>query len=383
MNKNLRKYYIWKFFSLNVFITPIYVIYLREIGLSYLEISTLHIIRDWTMILLEIPSGILSDHIKRKHVLILSAPCLILGMLLFILYPRFEFIAIGFALWGAAISLVSGTAEAYAYENVENKEEYTNVASNSELIRRVSGIFTKATGPILYSLSQIIPFIGSAVMGVVAFFTSMSLKEDKKKTERKERKYFENSFNQIKSKKVILPIVAYAVSLSILSTMFLFQQNLLVDLGVEPIYLSIIYGLFFGAGSLGSYIARHLNKNFSYEYISGAIALTAMISIIIMVTSSNIILVIGTMVCQSLIHGLLFPTQSIYINQHIENENRSGLLSFQSLVLSIFRSAMTLVVGIIADLKGLQAGLLSVCIFSLLLIIGWVIKYTKTKPVAS
>lgn len=383
MKNNLRKFYIWKFFSLNVFITPIYVLYLREIGLSYLQIATLHIIRDWTMILLEIPSGILSDHMKRKHVLMISAPCLFLGMMLFILYPKYEFIAIGFALWGAAISLVSGTAEAYAYENVENKEDYTNVASNSELIRRVSGIFTKVSGPILYSINQIIPFIGSAIMGVVAFFTSMSLKEEQKKIERKERKYFKNSFSQIKSKKVILPIVAYAVSLTVLSTIFLFQQTLLVDLGLEPIYLSVIYGLFFAAGSLGSYIARHLNKKFSYEYISGAIALCALISIIVMATSSSIVLVISTMVFQSIIHGILFPTQSIYINQHIKNENRSGLLSFQSLVLSIFRSIMTLVVGAIADLKGLQAGLLSVCIFSLLLIIGWVIKYSKTKPVAS
>ena len=103
MKKNLCRFYIWQFFSLNVFISPIYIIYLREIGLTYLQISALHIIRDWTIILLEVPSGILSDHIKRKHVLMISAPCLFLGMLLFFIHPKFELIAAGFALWGAAI----------------------------------------------------------------------------------------------------------------------------------------------------------------------------------------------------------------------------------------------------------------------------------------
>jgi len=247
----------------------------------------------------------------------------------------------------------------------------------------VAGIFTKVSGPILYSLNQILPFIGSALMGVGAFFTASSLKEERKKIEHIKRKYFKNSLKQIKSKSVILPIVAYAISLAVLSTIFMFQQNVLVNLGVEPIYLSIIYGLFFASGSLGSYMARHLNRKFSYEYISCAISLSALISIIVMVTSSNVVLVIGTMMFQSVIHGVLFPTQSIYINAHINNENRSGLLSFQSLVLSIFKSGITLVVGIIADLKGLQVGLLSVCIFSLILIVGWTIRYTKAKSSVS
>ncbi len=377
MSKNIRNFYMWKFFSLNVFITPIYVLYLRELGFSYLEISSLHIYRDLTIILMELPSGILADVTRRKNVLMLSAPCLFIAMLSFVIYPTYITISIGFIFWGFAISLASGTGEAFIYENIEDKEQYPKVISNTDVIRRVGGIFTKMTGSILFSIQSAFPFICSAFMAVGSFISAATLSEKSPNKSTERENYFKVLIKNLDSIKLIISILTYALTLAIINTVFLYQQSILYDLGVPVIYFGFIYALFFLAGSFGSYFVRHLEKSISYVNTNLVVSIFLIISIVFMCLSKSLIVVISAMATQSFLHGVLFPLQSIYVNNRISNDNRSGILSLQSLIQSIFKAIILFIVGILADMHSLALSLLSISVIGVILVFIRIIESIK------
>lgn len=384
MNHNIRKFYLWKFFSLNVFITPIYVIYFRSIGLSFVQIAALHLVRDIAIIVLEVPSGILADFVKRKTVLVLSAPCLMASMLLLAFSKNYVVFIIAFILWALAIALASGTSDAFAYEQIEDPRKIPVVTSNIDMIRRIGGILTKMGGPMLYVVNTGLPFIGSAIMGMFSFVMALSFKEKVRPVEKRHTKhtYLKNLKVQFLTKEIMNPLLSYAMFLGLLTTVFMYQSVKLESIGVTTTYLSVIYGAFFVVGAFGSYIARYINVWLKYEALSIVLYAIAVISIVIMGLSGNWGIVLLAMLGQSLIHGILFPSQGMHINQYIHDGNRSGILSLQSLIRGCFSSFITMFAGFIADGAGLNAAIVATALFPLVGIVFWTSIVVKRKKEA-
>ncbi len=87
-------------------------------GLTPTEISTLFIIWSATAFLLEIPSGALADVFSRRKLLMLGPALTGLGYAAWITVPSYAAFALGFILWGAGSALISGTYEAFVYDEL-------------------------------------------------------------------------------------------------------------------------------------------------------------------------------------------------------------------------------------------------------------------------
>jgi MFS family permease len=98
-------------------------------GLSSTEISTLFIIWSATAFLLEIPSGALADVFSRRKLLMLGPALTGLGYAAWITVPSYGAFALGFILWGAGSALISGTYEAFVYDELAARGTTSKYAS--------------------------------------------------------------------------------------------------------------------------------------------------------------------------------------------------------------------------------------------------------------
>ncbi|MGC4937007.1 MFS transporter [Kribbella sp. DT2] len=97
---------------------PLYQLLFEDHGLTPTEISTLFIIWSATAFLLEIPSGALADVFSRRKLLMLGPALTGLGYAAWITVPSYAAFALGFILWGAGSALISGTYEAFVYDEL-------------------------------------------------------------------------------------------------------------------------------------------------------------------------------------------------------------------------------------------------------------------------
>jgi MFS family permease len=89
-----------------------------DTGLSSAQISLLFIIWSATGFLSEVPSGALADRFSRRGAMVVAGVSQAIGFAFWILLPGFTGFAIGFVLWGAGGSLVTGALEALLYDGL-------------------------------------------------------------------------------------------------------------------------------------------------------------------------------------------------------------------------------------------------------------------------
>lgn len=93
-------------------------IFFQENGLNIIQIALLTIVFSVTMILLEVPSGALSDRWVRKHVLSLSIASSIVTLLLFVAGDTFIQFAVGMFFAALAFVLNSGTNTSLLFDSL-------------------------------------------------------------------------------------------------------------------------------------------------------------------------------------------------------------------------------------------------------------------------
>jgi predicted MFS family arabinose efflux permease len=97
---------------------PLYQLLFTDHGLSAAQISTLFVIWSATGFVFEVPSGAWADSYSRRKLLVLGALLSAVGYAAWIVLPTFAGFALGFVLWGISSALISGTYEAFVYDEL-------------------------------------------------------------------------------------------------------------------------------------------------------------------------------------------------------------------------------------------------------------------------
>lgn len=114
---------IWKLKALEacnggLIAIPIIVYFLQDAGLSLKEVFLLEAAFSLVIVILEIPTGYLSDRWGRKHTLIAGSFFLFLGFFIFTMSRTFEGFLVGEILMAIGRSLDSGSMDALAYDSL-------------------------------------------------------------------------------------------------------------------------------------------------------------------------------------------------------------------------------------------------------------------------
>ncbi|MQA15209.1 MAG: MFS transporter [Pseudonocardiaceae bacterium] len=97
---------------------PVYALLFADTGLDATAIASLFVLWSLVSLVAEVPSGALADRIPRRHLLLTAALVRATGFALWVTLPGYPAFAVGFALWGAASALRSGTLEALVYDEL-------------------------------------------------------------------------------------------------------------------------------------------------------------------------------------------------------------------------------------------------------------------------
>jgi len=207
-NKNTKLFALFRVFFNCRFYYPIYLVMFLDFGLTISEFATLNLIWAVAIILLEVPSGALADHIGRKRLVILSAILMIGEISVLIFTPIgssivFWMFVINRILSGAAEAAASGADEALAYDSIpiqDRESVWKKTMKRVMIMMSVGFVISSIIGALVYS-TDFINFIASAlnleteftkeqtvkfplylnfVSALIVFFIACKFKEDHK-----------------------------------------------------------------------------------------------------------------------------------------------------------------------------------------------------------
>ena len=156
IHSNIKKLYAFSFLQMSLFPMAIITLFWKDqIGLSLTEILLLQGIFSIAMVIMEYPSGYLSDRIGYRAALNLASLLGIIGWGLYTIADSFTQVLIAEIILGFSISFISGSDSALLYESLKDSEEeqhYSDDGTDSNSTQR-----PQSTSPCLEQLIGICP----------------------------------------------------------------------------------------------------------------------------------------------------------------------------------------------------------------------------------
>jgi MFS family permease len=149
--RNISLFRLFNALILFVPYTPVAIIYFARVSGSYALAATVVATTAITSAVLELPTGVLADHIGKRQVLRLGAGATVLSVIRYAVASSYVLLFLGALLSGLALALFSGNNEALFYESVRK--------------HRGAAAYQRALGD-LHSLGQV-------SLGVAAIFGAM------------------------------------------------------------------------------------------------------------------------------------------------------------------------------------------------------------------
>jgi MFS family permease len=249
---------------------PVYALLFTDAGLSTGQVSSLFIIWSATHVLLEVPSGAWADTVPRRRLLVLGAALYTGCFALWTAVPTYAAFAGGFVLWGLSGSLVSGTYEAYVYDQLHARgatASYRRVIAAGETSALVLNLVaTAAAAPIVAVWGLVGAGWASVLVCVAATGLALTLPPDASRShgDADEEPAAAGYVAMLRAglAESLHPRVARAVLLAALVPAFLaFDEYfglLAVDVGASLTWVPLLVALTVAAQAMGAALAPRL-----------------------------------------------------------------------------------------------------------------------------
>ncbi len=380
LEANIWKFYIYRVFASLVFVTPIFVLFLQENGLSMTQVMILQSIYTAIIMLSLVPSGILADYLGRKKVIVFSTVVYMAGWFIYGLGTSFAHFIIAESVFGicAAAWMASGTAFFY-----DNLRELRIEGKFKRLFGNVIGITLLAEGAAAlaggyiatYANSFRLPFWVTGFVVILAVAFSFSLTETKS-YKHGDIHYLTHLKNASKfaatHPRVRLFIIYSAVLMAISFAVYMFQQPYFKAISIPLVYFGWIYLGISLLAALGAKTAHRIEKYLGERKILILLLVVAVVCLFGMSRLSPFFGVVFPLVL-ALNWGIFFPVINDYLNKHIESHHRATVLSLHELVVQFFATLSAPVFGWIFDFWSLTEvfnTMVVILIINLLILVG-------------
>jgi DHA3 family tetracycline resistance protein-like MFS transporter len=357
-------------------ILPVYVLYFRHYQINLFQIAMLASIFEASILIFEMPTGLVADIYGRKISVILSTIVSLISGIFFILFPFLLGFIIAEILSGLGETLRSGALEAWLvdslkYEGKEDKIKYAFAQGTKyKSFGNLSGLIL---GGYLASLDIKLVWIPFTLMFfILCMFLISKMKAENpaeggegyknekiisNRTFPKVSEMIKKSLTIIKSHKLILALLLLVLfsefSLETISQYW--QVHFSENLSIKTQYFGWILAVSSVMVILLIDKVTRLSEKFKHEVSSLVVLETLFLLslLVIALTFSPIWAVIFFILLQSFA-SFKEPIFLDLYNKHISSEQRATLLSFQSLVGSGGEVLAGLCIGVVALNFGLR-----------------------------
>ena len=352
--KNIYKMYLIIFFHNLI---PAYVIerlFFEQRGMTVFMVVLCEIIYAATIVVLEIPSGVLADRLSRKSLLVVAAALCVLEFVMLLFIRSF----LGFALLsiaaGIAGSCTSGAFNALLYDSLlaeKKQDRFEEILGRLNALDFTAALIAALSGSFLAQRFEFeLNYMLSAVSMLLALMFTLSLQEPPRdrlcEREAEVRQSFvtylreAGAFYKNNPKAALLVINAMAMGACV-SYLDEFWQLYLRDIGLTIAFFGIFASLILLIRIPGSLAAAYLLRYHREESILTMVLAVTTAGFFVAAVFQGVV-GIAAIAMVFLASGLVDPIVSGYLHHRVGSDIRATVDSFQSLG----KRAIVLIVGL-------------------------------------
>ncbi len=390
-DKQYYKFCFYGFLKNLRFFEPFFIIFFLNRGFSFLEIAILYAIREISINLFEIPSGIIADSLGRRKTLASSFLIYILAFLIFYFTSNFISFAIAMLFYALGDAIRSGINKAMIVSYLKNsgqtnhKVEYLgHTRSWSQIGSAISSLLG---GILVFFSKQLdIVFLFSIIPYLLDFLNVLSYPKfldelDNSKLSMKNKVHIGTKlfWKSLREKKIFIALINFSIYSGFYKSIKDFIQPFLKALVLSlpvllfltnkeklSLLLGFVYFVIFLFNALASRKASNI-VNFFGEHKS-FLNLSLFVGSILGIISGFLIhqlisiYAILFFIIMLMIENIRKPAGAALITEFSESKVHSGLLSVASQLGSIFTSLFVIIIGFLADYYGVGTGIILVSI---------------------
>jgi MFS family permease len=366
--KLLWPFYLYYFiYGLSAMILPFMIIYFRDLGFSFLQISIITAAFAISMFVFEIPTGAMADGFSRKYSVMVGFLITAFAAILIGIFSNFYVIVLLWILAGLGMTFVSGAEEAWVIDNLnksKRKDLHHEFFIKSQSIAALGVVFAPLIGAVLVQVHsiRILWFVFGAGFLLNAIILTLFAKEHFKPKKIKFTKAFKEVYRNSKEGlkfTIKNKIVFYLILGSIFASLMLVADNgwqpLLVDLSMPTFALGYMYSIlavFMIAFSFSS-------KLFTKFKIKNVVSINLFIRMVLLF--SLLLLDNGMFIFGAIIFIIVNSSRSInnpllmtYFHKFVPSKMRATVISVKSMSLQLIVAIFSLVAGGLLDVFGPQ-----------------------------
>ena len=381
---------LWPFYlnqliyGLSTMIFPFLIVYFKNLGFSYFQISIITSVYGFSMFLFEIPTGAFADGFSRKYSVVLGFFIVSISVSCIPFLYNFYLIICFWILTGMGMTFISGAQEAWVIDKL-NKEIRNDLRQEyfikSSCCISFGAIFAPIIGSILvkgYSV-KILWFGFGLGFFLNAIFTLLFSKEQFESRQLKPAALVKKSFH--KSKIGLFFSLRYkAIFLFIIAglfTQFMFMgsigmQPFLLNLGMKEHQLGYVYS---GAATIGivmSFLSRLFGNHKPQLVMSVVILINVLLLFSLIFISPPFYLVAALiLIMNSGVYSFGAPLIQTYFHKFIPERIRATVLSTKSMLDQLAIALSSLIAGAGMDLFGPQKVLAFGGLFGIIALVAY------------
>ncbi|SES67759.1 Predicted arabinose efflux permease, MFS family [Oceanobacillus limi] len=378
---NVVKFFIFCFLiNLHLWI-PIWIIFLQDRGMSYVQIGVLDSIVLVIMTIMEIFTGAVADKYGRKTSMLIGTLLFSLGMLGLVTQVLSPIFILGFIIWGTSFTFISGADMAFLYDSLkaENKEDkYNKLMGRYLFIVQGSQLLASLLGGYIASLDMTYNFIITSVISLVAFVVALTFNEPPQSNEgssNDEKSYFQTVIQGLRifiynSKiRYIVILGALLIVMPVLLTLVVIQPYA-IHVGYSVANLGLIIVCVRIAGMIGSLTSNWFSRKYNHWSLISIVLLVIMICYALIWIYPMLVTIVPFAII-SFVASLVRPVMSDLLNKSISGNQRATILSIQSLLFTLFLTILEPLIFILGEKSGLPmaVGLSGIFLVTLSLIL--------------
>jgi len=364
IKNNIPKFYLFASFRELMFIIPVIVLFWQANGLSLTQIMILQALFAISIVILEVPTGVVADKVGRKQSLIVGAFFTLLGAIAYFLGTNFwQFFGAEFT-WALGSSFISGANSAFVYESLRQRRKqkhfkkiWGNAKSLGYLAAAISGIIGGLVAVYSLRLNWLLVAIGMFFMLMV----SLTFKEPHHYKKVKKTSYWQHtkeSFHEaFTNKNILFLLLFHALGATIARISLWFYQPYMNESGLPIAYFGIVWASFSIFAITGAKSANKLDEILGENKSLWLVVLLSVLSLVFM---SYWFVIFGFIFIfmQQFVRGFSPVIINDYTHKHLSPDKRATLLSIQSMAGSLMFAILGPLYGWFADKYSLSTALM-------------------------
>ena len=377
---NSKKYIIRQLFEDLMPIYPLYLLYFEGNGMSVQQISALLAIWSFSVVILEVPTGVLADRWSRRKLIILGSLCKAACYFVWIFSDRFELFAVGFILWGIGGAFISGAEEALLFDSLKQtgqQEEFEVYLGKGRFLSGFGNILAAVSGGFIGTYLGVHWALylsvasGLISAGIACLYQEVNYYRDRIRDTQQNKETFREAMGFLIGKKEILLFAVMAVLvITMAGVLDEYDAMIATSYGLSMEGVGIWMAVRFILAAIGGYFAHHIRRVTERTFrLKRRFATIALFSIIgaASLMAAGLIKSIFVIVCYGFYYLIMSVTEVLhedYIQQRIEDEGRSTVHSIISLVNNLYGILCFGILGLVLGVTDLHGMLVIIAGYS-------------------